>query len=225
VAQRYVAFCHIDAKVAGWKYPDLQTQKKLIGLPSLAFLDAEGNVLVKVPFDARTVQGVLQAGKRAEQYVAWRSAVAAGDVAAKAPFLHLQLEEGQLELAAAVSARQQLAAAGDANLLAAIDTQIVDLRIATELRAVGQAERHTLGKHFLAQLRNGPKPSPRASRGFHYAMLEWAERERDAAAFRDALDDFTRVLAITDAQSPWVEPLLAGYRAKLRELQQADKGK
>ena len=42
VARRYVAFCHIDSKVAGNKHPELRTQKKLMGLPSLAFLDAEG---------------------------------------------------------------------------------------------------------------------------------------------------------------------------------------
>lgn len=195
----------------------------MIGLPSLAFLDAEGNVLVVVPFDARTVQGVLQAGKRAEQYVALRAALAAGDDKAKAPFLRLQLEERQLELAAAVAAREGLPTNEDAALLAAIDTLIVDLRIATELRAVGQEERHTLGKRFYAQLRNGPKPSVRASRGFHYAMLEWAERERDATAFREALDDFTRVLAIADPESAWVAPMLDRYQAKLRELQRTDK--
>lgn len=194
-----------------------------MGLPSLAFLDAEGNVLVVVPFDARTVQGVLQAGRRAERYVALRAALAAGDDKAKAPFLRLQLEEHQLELAAAVAARAGLAPTEDAALLAAIDTLIVDLRIATELRAVGQEERHTLGKRFYAQLRNGPKPSVHASRGFHYAMLEWAEREHDATAFRDALDDFTRVLAITDPESAWVAPMLDRYQAKLRELQRTDK--
>ena len=190
-------------------------------MPSLAFLDAEGDVLVVVPFDARTVHGVLQAGRRAERYVALRAAVAAGDAKAKAPFLCMQLEEHQLELPAAVAARAKLAPDEDAKVLAAIDTMIVDLRIATELRAVGQRDRHTLGKQFYEQLRHGPKPSVHASRGFHYAMLEWAERERDTAVFRAALDDFTRVLAITDPDSAWVAPMLDGYRATLKTLEAA----
>ena len=216
-------FCHIDAKVAGWKNPDLRNEKKLTGLPSLAFLDADGNVLVTVPFDERTVAGVLQHGRRAEEYVRLRAAVAAGETKAGAPFLLLQLEEGQLELGAATAFRERLSAIADAALREDIDARLVDLRIATELRAVGQAERHTLGKAFYAQLKNGPKPSLRVSRGFHYAMLEWAEREGDAVAFCGALDDMARVLAITDPGKPWVEPLLERYRATLAGLRHRDR--
>lgn len=178
-------------------------------------------MLVKVPYDERTVEGVLQQGARAERYVALRAAVAAGDATAGAPFLLLQLEEGQLELAAATARRAQLGAIADAELREAIDTRLVDLCIGTDLRTVGQAERHTLGKRFFAMLQAGPKPSLRVSRGFHYAMLEWAEREHDAIAFGAALDDMTRVLAITDPGKPWVEPLLARYWEILAGLRRA----
>jgi hypothetical protein len=219
VARRYVAFCHIESKVAGSKNQDLRTQKKLMGLPSLAFLDADGVVLVTVPFDERTVAGVLQYGRRAEEYVRLRTAVAAGDADARAPFLRLQLEEGHLELAAAIATRERIGTIADADLRAAIDAMLVDLRIGTELRAVGQKERYTLGKRFYAILQAGPQPSVRVSRGFHYAMLEWAERERDVVAFGAALADFTRVLAITDPGKPWVEPMLERYRATLAGLE------
>lgn len=187
----------------------------------MAFFDAEGNVLVTVPFDQHTVPGVLQQGVRAEQYVALRAAVAAGDEKAGAPFLLMQLEETQLDLATATATRSKLGAVADVALREAIDARLVDLRISTELRSVGQAERHTLGKQFFATLQNGPKPSLHVSRGFHYAMLEWAEREHDAVAFCAALDDMTRMLAITDPGKQWVEPLLAGYRKKLAQLQAA----
>lgn len=219
VARRYVAFCAIDSKAAGWKYGDLREQKHLLGLQSLAFFDAEGALLVQVPFDQRTVAGLLAVGARAERYVELRAAVAAGKAEAGAPFLLLQLEEGQVDLAAATATRERLGAIADADLRSAIDARLVDLRIATELRAVGQQQRHTLGPRFYALLKDGPRPSLAVSRGFHYAMLEWAEREHDALAFRAALDDMARVLAITDAGKPWVEPLLARYREILAGLE------
>lgn len=207
--------------MAGWKHADLRERKQLVGLPSLAFLDAEGEVLVKVPFDAFTIDGLRGAGRRAERYVALRAAAAAGKVEAEAPLLLLRLEEGQLELPAALAARERLGAIADAELAAAIEARLVDLRIGTALRAAGQAQRYRLGPQFFAMLRDGPKPSVHASRGFHYAMLEWAERERDAAAFRIALDDLSRVLAITDAGKPWVEPLLARCRDTLMQFEKA----
>lgn len=219
VARRYVAFCHIDSKVAGNKHPELRTQKKLMGLPSLAFLDAVGTVLVTVPYEQRTVAGVLQCGRRAEEYVRLRAAVAAGDAQSGAPFLRMQLEEGHLELAAAIACRERIGTIADAELRAEIDAMLVDLCIGTELRAVGQKDRHTLGKRFYERLLAGPQPSVRVSRGYHYAMLEWAERERDVVAFGAALADFTRVLAITDPGKPWVAPMLARYRATLAGME------
>jgi hypothetical protein len=165
------------------------------------------------------VAGLSESGRRAERYVALRAAVAAGRSEAGPPFLLLQLEEAQLELAAATAARERLGTIADEALRTEIDARLVDLRISTQLRAVGQADRHTLGKQFFAVLRHGPRPSVRVSRGFHYAMLEWAERERDAVAFRAALADMERVLAITDPGKPWVEPLLARYLATLAGLQ------
>lgn len=192
-----------------------------MGLPSLALFDAEGTLLVTVPYQVRSVEGLLAIGARAEQFVKMRTAVADGDPASRAPFLLMQLEEGQLELAAAKSLRQQVPGSTNEKVRAAIDERLVDLDVATALRASGQAGRAALGPRFLEMLRKGPKPSVHVSRGFHYAMLEWAERERDAAAFREALSDMTRVLAITDPGKPWVEPLLVGYRQKLTELERA----
>ncbi|MBK9387083.1 MAG: hypothetical protein IPN34_19890 [Planctomycetes bacterium] len=201
--------------MAGRKHADLREQKKLINMPSLAFLDAEGEVLVKVPFDQRTVASVLDRGRRAEQYVALRAAVAAGDAKAGAPFLLLQLEEGQLELEAAMERRARVGSIEDAALRAAIDALIVDLRISNELRAVGQEELHTLGKRYYEQLQNGPQPSVQVSRGFYFAILDWAERERNTVAFEAALADLTRVLAITNPGKPWVDRLLERYRETL----------
>jgi hypothetical protein len=203
------------------KYPDLRSRKGLLGLPSIAFLDAEGTVLVNVPVDRRSVDGFAEVGARAREYVRLRAASARGEVAAQAAFLLMQLEERQVDLADATRRRQAWTDARraiDRELLAAIDRRVVDLRIETAVRVAGQKERHTLGPRFLRQLREGPRPSAHVSRGFWFAILEWAERERDVAAFRAGYEGMKGALAVTDPGEPWVENLLARYRAKLDEL-------
>jgi hypothetical protein len=208
-------FCNIA--VPGRADP-LREARQLSGYPSVAWLDGAGDVVMPVPYQDRTVAGFRRSLARAQEYVRLRAASADGDTEATVRFLHMQLQEHQVDHATALRRRAALET-DDAELLAAIDQLLVDLGIGEEIRAAGQQGRHRLGPRFLAMLEDGPRPSPQVSRGFWYAILEWAERERDAAAFRRGLDAFRTALRTTDPDAPWVGPLLARYEAQLRELE------
>lgn len=193
----------------------------------MAFLDATGAVLIQVKYDARTVAGFRAAGARARRYVRDRALAARGDKLAAARFLGTQLDERQVDLAAARARRAKLVANSapkdgdgvvDAVQLASLDQKILDLSVSTDMRRVGQRQRHTLGPEFFAMLRKGPRPSLHVSRGFYFAMLEHAERVRDVAGFREALAAMRRGLAATDPGKPWVPNLLARYEEKLEDL-------
>ena len=67
-------------------------------------------------------------------------------------------------------------------------------------------------------LRDGPHPGPEVSRGFWFAILEWAEHEENARVFGEALTGMRDALAVTDPGKPWVTPLLERYQQKLAEL-------
>lgn len=197
---------------------DLRTEKALVGFPSVAWIDHDGVVLLKVSVEDRTVAGVRRSLARAKDYVRLRAETAEGEPEATARFLLMQIEERQVEYEEAKQRRSKLGF-DDAGLLAEIDQWIVDLEISAAMRKVGQKGRYTLGERFLRQLEEGPRPSPRVSRGFWYAILEWAQREKDAASFRKGLDGFREALKVSDPGAKWVGPMLKRYEDKLRELE------
>ena len=211
-------FCHVASELS--QHPKLREEKGLVGLPSLAYLDASGAVLVKVPFDQRTLDGLRAVGARAHRYVELRTAAASGDSAAAAAFLYMQMEERQLSLEQAKACRDSIETIEDANLAARIDARIIDLEVEAALRAqsTARAPRADLGPRFLAMHRNGPHPSPHVSRGFWFAILEWAEAEPDVDVFSEGLAGMRRSLATTDPDATWVPRLLGDYEAKLRAL-------
>ena len=208
-------FCNVA--VPGREDP-LRESRGLTGYPSVAWLDTAGEVLIEVPFAARDVAGFRASLARAREYLRLRIASAERDHEATARFLLMQLEEHQLEHEPALARRGALEF-DDAELLARIDLLLIDLGISAALRSFGQKRRHELGPKFLAMLDDGPRPSPHVSRGYWYAILEWAERERDGATFRRGLDGFRAALRITDPGASWVGPLLRRYEAKLRDLE------
>ena len=214
-------FCHIESELA--KLPKLRDQKGLQGLPSMAFLDAAGNVLVKIAFDQRDVAGLRAAGARAKRYVELRAIIAADHPELGAEFLQLQLEEGQLTHQQAKARRTEVAAGKDAPLLAKIDARIVDLEIGEVLRermAAG-GTRASLGPRFLEVHRQGPHPSVHVSRGFWFAILEWAEAEHDPVAFEEGLAGLRTATMATYPDAEWAVKMLADYEAKLRALRKA----
>lgn len=219
LAENFVLFCFIAHGPRDPEKPDLARRKQLIGYPSLAYLDSQGTVLVKVPFDRRSVKGIAATGDRAHAYLRLRAAAAKGDLAAKARLLRMQIEERQVDHAAAAEIRQQLGEIADTKLRATLDRLILDLEVSALLRTHGQKGRHKLGPEFLTMLRDGPRPSPRVSRGFWFAILEWAERKGDAKAFAEGLAGFRAALEITDPDAAWKAKLLRGYAARLEVLQ------
>lgn len=209
-------FCHIDSKVKGLKHPDLRKEKKLTGLPSLAFLDDKGVVLLKVPFQQRTIPGLRKSAARAGEYLRLRAAVAKGDAKARPLFLRMQMQERQLDLPTAQKLRKGLE--GKPELLAELDLLLLHLSISTRLREAGQKKRAELGPEFWKMWTQGPKPGLAVGRGYWYAVLEWAERERKVEVFAQALQAFRDSLAVTDPGATWVPNLLRRYEVKLAEL-------
>ncbi|MHC4078642.1 MAG: hypothetical protein ACYST0_09425, partial [Planctomycetota bacterium] len=152
-------FCHIDSKVKGRPHATLRKDKGLMGLPSIAFLDATGQVLIQVPYDARTVDGFRRTGARAQEYVALRKAAAAGDEQATTRFLIMQLEERQVLLVAARTRDAKLKKVTPKQRKH-LDELLLNLEISTVARAAGRdrKKRRATGKRFLKMLKDGPRP-------------------------------------------------------------------
>lgn len=212
-------FCHIDSKVKGRPHATLRKDKGLLGLPSLAFLDAEGQVLIRVPPDARSVEGFWRTGARARKYVALRKAAAAGDDKATTEFLIMQLEERQVLLTDG-RARDAKLEKVTPSQRKHLDALLLNLEISTAARAAGRdpEKRRATGKRFLKMLKDGPRPNAHVSRGFWFFILEHAEAEKDIQSFELALNGMRKALAVTDPGKPWVKNLLKRYEKILSRL-------
>ncbi len=213
-------FCHIHSTVAGRPHATLRKDKGLLGLPSIAFLDAEGRVLLHVPSDARTVEGFRHTGARAQEYVALRKATADGDDKATTKFLIMQLEERQVLLADARARDAELERV-TLHQRERLDELLLNLQISTMARAAGgdPAKRRATGKRFLQMLKDGPRPNAHVSRGFWFFILEHAETETDVRSFKLALNGMRKALAISDPGKPWVKNLLKRYERILSRLE------
>ena len=61
-------FCHVTSRIEGEPYPKLLRQKGGTGFPTLAFLDADGDLLVKYS-GARDVDGFSATGEKVRAYL------------------------------------------------------------------------------------------------------------------------------------------------------------
>jgi hypothetical protein len=213
-----VLFCHVASDVPDRPYPKLRTDKGLMGQPSVAFLDAAGDVVVAVP-GPHSLERFQRYAERARELAELRRKAAAGDARAQAALLIAQLEERQLDTATAEARRKALADETDAER-ARLDELLFDRRLADRVRTAGtdRDARRRLGREFQALLEAGRRPSPHVTRGFWFVILEHAEASADARVYADALDGLRRNLAATDPGAPWADKLLDGYATTLARL-------
>jgi hypothetical protein len=200
--------------VAGRTHPNLHKTTGATGLPDLAFFDAAGALLLKIPYAKRkTGAGIVAGAARAERYLELRTRAAQKDDRAQVEFLILQLEERQLSTKQAEARRRALTAATpeESQLL---DQLLLELRVGDVLRGAprGEAGRAKAGKELAKWWAEGKRPRPIASRGWWYAILAHAEATEDLALFDQAYAALETDLNTTDKGAAWIPRTLEIYR-------------
>lgn len=187
----YVLFTHITSRVDGAKYPRLLSEKGGRGFPYLVFLDAEGDVLVKVS-GSRNVDGFKKDSEKLKSLLALKEKAASGDAGAKFDYLIVRIDLGLISVEEAQKERDSmdLSPAQSKKL----DKAFVGLRVAAILAKVRSREAAVdAGKQFAAMLKKGMTPANPDSREWGnfmgYIML-YAEDEGNAGLYEDAFDRF-----------------------------------
>ena len=218
-AKDLVLFCHPESEAKAAKHQGLAKRKGVTGLPGIAFLDAAGEVIVQVPPAVHSLARFEHYAQRARQFLQLRAAAAAGDPRAAAALLIAQVEERQLDHAAATRRRGQLAGETAAER-ARLDELLLDLRLSTAITAAGSdtAARRELGRQYLALLATDSRPSPAVSRGFWFVILEHCEAAGDVEGFAVGLAGLRRNVELTSGGAEWGTRLLAEHEAKLARL-------
>lgn len=212
-------FCHPESEASTAKHKGLAKTLGVAGLPGIAFLTQDGSVVVQIPASEHSVAQFERYAARARQLLDWRAAADRGDARAAVSLLVAQIEERQLDLAAAEKRRAALAGETDAER-ARLDELLLDRRIEAEIASVhgDLAARRRLGAKYLAQLRTGPRPSADVTRGFWFVILEHCEASRDADGFALGLDGLRENVRRTANGAEWGRRLVADHEAKLAGL-------
>lgn len=212
-------FCHPESEATTAKHRGLGKEKGFTGAPGIAFLDAAGDVIVRIPASAHSVAQFRTYEARARQFLAWRAAVAHGDPRAAAALLIAQLEESQVDRKTAETRRAKLPDE-TADERTRLDALLLDLRIHDDFGGIQNdlAARRELGRRFLAMLAEGHHPSERVTRGFWMVILEHCEASEDIAGYEIGLAGLRANLERTSGGAAWGVEMVAGYERTLERL-------
>lgn len=154
-------------------------------------MDQNGDVLA-VHQGPRTVDGFKASVGKAQRYVELKQ-VASPTPAQKLELFKIELEMGKLDLAAARTRKAELTGLTpeqEKELSGVLtDLEVMDiLQKAQPQPGQEAALRAELGGRFHAMLQEGKRPAgDRAVEPFYSLILDWAEKEKNAAAFEQAL--------------------------------------
>lgn len=152
-------------------------------------MDAEGEVLATHE-GPRTVEAFRQTTAGAQRYATLK-AVKDPTPQQRVDLFLAELDLGKLDLAAARQRRTELTGLTPEQETK-VSQALTDLEILDMAQALGQRpspqQRAELGGRYHAMLQEGRRPTgEQAFQPFYILMLDWAEQQKNAAAFEQAL--------------------------------------
>jgi hypothetical protein len=183
-AQEVVPFLHVTTRITGHPYDGLLSEKGFRGFPSLAFMDAEGNVIARQ--SERTVEGFHKTLDAVKKFMGLKERVAQGEKNLEFPLLAAEWELGTLEweplkqrIAALPKLTKEQQAQADQMLL---DAEV--LHVSSTVRDA--AAMAAAGTRFQEMMTAGYAPGPRAEMTFWSLLLRWADEKGDLATYEKA---------------------------------------
>lgn len=191
-AKSYVLFAHVTSNVDGEKYPRLLHQKGLAILPTLCFLDQQGNLIAQPRRLDLAELGTI--GGKVRTLLAARAAAAAtpGPATDKALFF-AEFAIGKIppEQLEARLAKTELTTAERT----ALDPQLVDARMLLIVRSTTEANR-TENARLVAEMHAaGRKPTDATAFQFWGFLLHHAAKAKDGQLADQACAELERHLA------------------------------
>ena len=196
-------FCHNTSRVEGDAYPNLLREKGGAGFPMLAFMDEDGDVLVKQT--ERTPSGFLRTLARLEPpFVKARQLArkaAAGDKAAAAELVVLEIERGKHDFE---TAKNKIV---EANLSDAqrqrLTPALLDLEVGVDLQKLPKDTHDPtrdelmvdVAKKFRVMRNEHRIPTGARAREFWGTLLGAARVERNPKLYAETLVDAKKALA------------------------------
>lgn len=186
-AKDVVLFAHVTSHVEGDAYQNLLAEKGGRGFPHIVILDAAGDVVAKPP--SRDVAGFKAAVSDASKFVELKDKEDP-TVAEQVELLGLQISLGNYDFAAAKEAAGKIKGMDDAQ-----KEKVANLLLPFEIRSLippgrnpTPEARQAAGKAFAEMYKAGKvPPDQQTMQPFFIFMLDYAEAQKDAKLFADAL--------------------------------------
>ncbi len=185
-SKKVVLVLHNTSRCDDEPYPNLLRQMGGSGFPTMAYLDADGQLLQQLDFPA-TLEGCERTWKELEAWQALRAEVEAGkaDAQKQRELFDLELKMGNRPYAEMVQRRDALQL--DDAARKATEQPLVDLQFTEILRATPREQMAAAGAKFLAMFRQQQIPSAAKETPYWQAMFAFATEQRDVALFEELM--------------------------------------
>ncbi len=213
-------YCNITTHVPADKDQDLLEKAGGQGFPHLVFMDSEGKVIATHE-EERDAAGFAKTGKKAKAFLELKAKAAKGDKPAQ-----LDLAIAQLELGHITAEEAQKKFAGLGKLSKAQQAKVDGLMTAAEVREIlkgvtrEKESQLAAGQKFL-EMKKAGKAAPEGdeAQSFWILMMNYAEEQKDAATFAEAL----KALKAKYGDNPQAAQFFKTKEATLKKLQDEKK--
>lgn len=218
---KVIPFLHVTSKIEGMKHDGLLREKGFGGFPSLAFMDAEGNVIHKQ--GARSVEGFNAALVALPKLADLEKRVAAGEKGLEFELLSAKWDLGQASYEDVVAVSKTAKGLDDkqkATLASMLVNSEVD-HLAKGFRNRDQEQREAAVRkaapRFKEILKSGAELDENRQGTIWNGLMMYAEMEGDADLFAKAVDYFKKMYADEPRAARYLESL----DSRLEEMRKA----
>ncbi len=219
-----IPFLHITSKIEGMKHDGLLQEKGFGGFPSLAFMDAEGNIIHKQ--GARSVEAFTASMHALPKLADLEERIAAGEKGLDYEYLLAKWDLGQASYEDVVKACDTIEGLNDKQkaTLAAMRIDAEVDHLSKSMRVRDEEERNAAvkkaGPRFKEILKSGHELSEMRQNVVWNGLMTYAELENDAELFAKAVDFFKKLYADEPRAARYLESL-DGRLEALREAASA----
>lgn len=209
----------MTTRIEGHPYDGMLLEKGFRGFPSLAFMDAEGNVLATV--GDRSVANFRKTQEQLTELMDMKARAAKGEKGLKFAIFAAEWELGSIDLEQIKSRADELGKLDEEQKIQ-VQQILRDVDVLKELNKISsirdQAERdaavEAAGKLFHDMLTDGYRPGPKAEAQFWSLMVTWADKNEKVKAFELAYQWMSKRYG----DNPRMKERLETWAARLEEL-------
>lgn len=219
-SETVIPFLHVTTKIEGMKYDGLLQEKGFGGFPSLAFMDAEGNVIHKQ--GDRSVEGFTASMVALPKLADLEKRIAAGEKGLEYDYLLAKWDLGQASYDDVVKACDTIKGLNKkqkATLAAMrIDAEIDHLASSLYVRDPAQREAalKKAAPRFKAILKSDHVLNDSRKGTVWNGLMSYAEMENDIELYAKAVEFFKKMYA----DEPRAERYLKGLDEKLAKMRE-----